>query len=203
MIRLELTEVDLTNSSLAPFWQCLKCSFLLSPVANAKQAVQRINPLTGISLPERHARRNMKRLRLTLRKCGQVNGKTNPQLHFEFFQSEMQPRLHEAAAGRRKVFFVDASHFVLGASLGILWCFSRIFVKTGAGPQRYSVLGRWIAIARSSSRSPPRVMSMPGPRVNCWRRFASSSRPSRHLDPRQRPLSTLPLHRRKSVFIEH
>jgi len=129
------------SSTLAPFWQWLKCSFLVSPVANAKQAVQRIKQLTGIGLSESQARRNMKRLGLTLRKCGQVPGKANPQLQFEFFQSEMQPRLYEAAEGRRKVFFVDAAHFVLGAFLGMLWCFSRISVKTGAGRQRYSVLG--------------------------------------------------------------
>jgi len=128
-------------SSLTPFWQCLKCSFLVSPVANAKQAVQRIQQLTGISLSESQARRSMKRLGLALRKCGQVPGKADPQLQFEFFQSERQPRLREAAEGRRKVFFVDAAHFVLGAFLGMLWCFSRIFVKTGAGRQRYSVLG--------------------------------------------------------------
>ena len=129
------------SSSLAPFWQCLKCSFQVAPVANAKQAVQRIQQLTGVSLSESQSRRIMKRLGLALRKCGQIPGKANPQLQFEFFQTQMQPRLREAAEGRRKVFFVDAAHFVLGAFLGMIWCFSRVFVKTGAGRQRYSVLG--------------------------------------------------------------
>ena len=40
---------DQPSSSLAPFWQCLKCSFQVAPVANAKQAVQRIQQLTDIS----------------------------------------------------------------------------------------------------------------------------------------------------------
>jgi transposase len=39
------------------------------------------------------------------------------------------------------VFFVDAAHFVLGAYLGFLWCFERLFVKSGAGRQRFNVLG--------------------------------------------------------------
>lgn len=129
------------SSSLAPFWQCLKCSFQVAPVANAKQAVQRIKQLTGISLSESQSRRNMKKLGLVLRQCGQIPGKADPQLQFAFFQTQMQPRLREAAEGTRKVFFVDAAHFVLGAFLGMIWCFSRIFVKTSAGRQRYSVLG--------------------------------------------------------------
>lgn len=129
------------SSSLAPFWQCLKGSFQVAPVANAKQAVQRIKQLTGISLSESQSRRSMKRLGLALRKCGQIPGKADPQLQFEFFATQMQPRLREAAEGRRKGFFVDAAHFVMGAFLGRIWCFSRSFVKTGAGRQRYSVLG--------------------------------------------------------------
>jgi transposase len=44
------------------------------------------------------------------------------------------------------VFFVDAAHFVLGAYLGFLWCFERLFVKTGAGRQRFNVLGALNAI---------------------------------------------------------
>ena len=124
------------SGSLAPFWQCLKCSFQVAPVANAKQAVQRIQQFTGVRLSKSQSRRIMKKWGLALRKCGQIPGRANPQLQFEFFQSQMQPRLREAATGKRKVFFVDAAHFLLGAFLGMIWCFSRIFVKTGAGRQR-------------------------------------------------------------------
>jgi transposase len=41
---------------------------------------------------------------------------------------------------------VDAAHFVLGAYLGFLWCFERLFVKTGAGRQRFNVLGALNAV---------------------------------------------------------
>ena len=44
------------------------------------------------------------------------------------------------------MFFVDAAHFVLGAYLGFVWCFERIFVKTGAGRQRFNVLAAMNAI---------------------------------------------------------
>lgn len=54
--------------------------------------------------------------------------------------------MEEANAGKRAVFFVDAAHFVLGAYLGFLWCFERLFVKTGAGRQRFNVLGALNAV---------------------------------------------------------
>lgn len=44
------------------------------------------------------------------------------------------------------MFFVDAAHFVLGAYLGFLWCFERLFVKSGAGRQRFNVLGALNAV---------------------------------------------------------
>lgn len=51
------------------------------------------------------------------------------------------PRLEEAQAGRRAVFFVDASHFVFGAFLGSVWCFTRVFIPSPSGRQRFNVLG--------------------------------------------------------------
>ena len=49
--------------------------------------------------------------------------------------------MEEAQEGERRVFFVDAAHFVMGAFLGMVWCVSRIFLRTSSGRQRYSVLG--------------------------------------------------------------
>jgi transposase len=61
-------------------------------------------------------------------------------------QKKLAPRLEEAQTGERAVFFVDAAHFVLGAYLGFLWCFERLFVKSGAGRQRFNVLGALNAV---------------------------------------------------------
>jgi transposase len=60
---------------------------------------------------------------------------------------ELQPRIEEAKGGVRQLLFVDASHFVLAAFLGCLWCFSRIFVKSPSGRQRYNVLGAFNAVS--------------------------------------------------------
>ena len=58
----------------------------------------------------------------------------------------MEPRLEKAKNGKRKIYFVDAAHFVLGGFLGCLWCFVRLYLPTPAGRQRYNVLGAIDAI---------------------------------------------------------
>ena len=66
-----------------------------------------------------------------------------------FLKEELEPRLAEARAGQRDVFFVDAAHFVLGTFLCYLWCTTRLFVKAAAGRQRYNVLGAWNAVTNT------------------------------------------------------
>lgn len=58
----------------------------------------------------------------------------------------MEPRLAEARGGQRTVFFVDAAHFVFAPFLGIVWCFTRLFVKAPSGRQRLNVLAALNAI---------------------------------------------------------
>lgn len=129
------------SSALDPFWQCLICSFTVAPVANAKAAMVRIEAMTGVRLSESQCRRVMKKMGMSLKKSGQIPGKADGQLQFEFYQTKLQPLLEEARLGKRRVFFVDAAHFVLGAFLGLIWCFTRPFIKTASGRQRYNVLG--------------------------------------------------------------
>ena len=128
-------------SALAPYEECLKCQFSIRPITDAKDAVSRIESFCQIKISESQARRFMKRIGMKLRKTGSMPGKADPQLQFEFYTNELLPKLEEASKGERKVFFVDAAHFVLGAFIGMLWCFSRVFVKTSTGRERYNVLG--------------------------------------------------------------
>src|SRR3954451_6667059 len=69
-----------------------------------------------------------------------------------FLAQELEPRLHEARAGRRAVFFVDAAHFVWAPFLGWLWCLTRLFVRSGTGRKRYSVLGALDAVTHDVIR---------------------------------------------------
>ena len=58
------------------------------------------------------------------------------------------PRVAEAKAGSRYLFFMDAAHFVFGTYLGYLWGFVQILVQTPSGRQRFNVLGALNAITR-------------------------------------------------------
>lgn len=60
----------------------------------------------------------------------------------------MEPRLAEAQAGTRAVYYVDASHFVFGAFLGTVWCALRRWVRAPAGRQRWNVLGALNAVTK-------------------------------------------------------
>lgn len=129
------------SSSVEPYFEQIKKSLDQEPVATTREGADRIEKISGVKLSEDQARRIMKRLGLQYRKSAAVPGKADEQMQFDFLNDELLPRLEEAKQGRRRVFFVDAAHFVLGAFLGMIWCLTRIFVRSGSGRQRYSVLG--------------------------------------------------------------
>jgi transposase len=129
------------SSKVEAFFEQIKASLIENPVFSAKQGAARIREITGFGLSETQTRRIMKRLGLGYRQAAAVPGGANPQMQLDFLRDELLPRLDEARKGKRRVFFVDAAHFVLGAFLGMVWCLQRLFVKSGSGRQRYSVLG--------------------------------------------------------------
>ena len=49
--------------------------------------------------------------------------------------------MEQAKTGKVKLFFVDASHFVMGGFSGAVWTKVRRYVQTACGRQRYNVLG--------------------------------------------------------------
>ena len=75
-----------------------------------------------------------------------IPAKADPEQQAVFLQDVLEPRLAEAKAGQRAVFFVDAAHFVLTAFLGYLWSLKRIFIQAPSGRQRFNVLGALNAV---------------------------------------------------------
>ena len=75
-----------------------------------------------------------------------IPAKADPEVQAHYLRQEMHPRLAEALAGKRVVFFVDAAHFVLAPFLGFLWSFARVFIQAPAGRQRVNVLGALNAV---------------------------------------------------------
>ena len=65
-----------------------------------------------------------------------------------FLEGELKPRLAEAEAGKRHVFFVDAAHCVYGSFLCCLWSFVRLYVRAASGRQRFNILGAFDPVTR-------------------------------------------------------
>lgn len=130
------------KSQLEPFVEEIKEMFKKHPPHSAKEAAHRIQEKTGIQLSVSACRDFLKkRLGMRLRRVGVIPAKADPDKQDKHVEEELNPRLEEAKQGRRAVYFVDAAHFVMGAFLGLVWCFFRVFLRASSGRQRYNVLG--------------------------------------------------------------
>jgi transposase len=70
-----------------------------------------------------------------------VPSKLNSEKQAIFLIETLKPAMDAANTGLINLFFMDASHFVMGGLVGRLWCKVRLWVKTGSGRKRYNVLG--------------------------------------------------------------
>lgn len=116
------------------------------PPTSIKEAMSKIEKLTGFKRSEPQVRKFLKSIGIKRRKVGMVPAKADVEKQETFKKEELEPRLNEAKSGQRAVFFVDAAHFVLAPFLGYLWSFTRLFIKAPAGRKRFNVLGALNAI---------------------------------------------------------
>ena len=131
-------------SALLPHLEAIKTHFQADPPHTVAQASHDIEKLTGIKLSLSACRDFMrKRLGMKCRKMGVIPSKADPDKQKAFLHDSLEPLLEEEKQGKRRVFFVDAAHFVMGAFLGMLWCFERLFLKSSSGRKRYNVLGAY------------------------------------------------------------
>ncbi|MDD5323612.1 MAG: IS630 family transposase [Methylococcales bacterium] len=68
----------------------------------------------------------------------------------EFHDNQLQPILDKAKQGKCTVLFVDAAHFVMGAFLGMVWCFVRLLLPSASGRKRHNVLGAYDPITHEA-----------------------------------------------------
>lgn len=134
------------RSQLEPQRDKLKKLFEEQPPHTVNHAIEMIFETTGIRLKHSGCRDLLKKMGLKFRRTGLVPGKAlddNKQqaAQQEFHDNKLQPVLKEAKAGERHVLFVDAAHFVMGAFLGLVWCFIRVLLPSHCGRMRYNVLG--------------------------------------------------------------
>lgn len=126
----------------------LKEVFKANPPHTVNQAIEMIERETGVRLKHSACRAFLLKIGMKCRRCGLVPGKAKDdekqtQAQQEFHDNKLQPMLEEAKQGKRTVLFVDAAHFVMGAFLGMLWCFVRQLLPSSCGRKRYSVLGAY------------------------------------------------------------
>lgn len=135
------------QSTMTEHKRSLEEVFTAHPPASVKEAQQRLKEQTGIERSPSQVRTFLHRLGLKPRKVGMIPAKADSEQQQNFLDQQLLPRLAEAQAGRRAVFFGDAAHFVLAPFLGILWCLTRLFVQAPAGRQRFNVLAALNAIS--------------------------------------------------------
>lgn len=58
-----------------------------------------------------------------------------------FLDDTLMPLIEKAQNGLVELFFMDASHFVMGGFAGRVWSVVRKYVKTSSGRSRFNVLG--------------------------------------------------------------
>ena len=134
------------ESALMEHEQTIKAYFEQYPPATIKQAMAKIEELTGLKRSETQVGKFLKIIGMKCRKVGMLPAKADPEKQEQFKQEKLEPVLEEAKVGQRKVYFVDAAHFVLAPFLGFLWSFTRLFIQAPAGRQRFNVLGALDAI---------------------------------------------------------
>lgn len=140
------------SSELNDHVESIEEYFRAHPPRSRAEAQDAIEKLTGIRRSPAQIAAFMKRMGMKIRKTGFIPGKVNDEdkqkEQDEFVKNKLQPRLEEAANGKRRVFFVDAAHFVHGVFLGYVWCFVRVFIPSPSGRKRFNVLGALDAVTK-------------------------------------------------------
>ena len=141
-------------SDLAAHREAIREEFTRQPARSIAEACERIEKLTGIRRQPSQVRKFLKDMGLKYQRVRAVpvppkkTLEEHVQTQKQFLEAELKPRLEEAKAGKRHLFFVDAAHMVFGTFLCCLWSFVRQYVRAASGRQRFNVLGALNAITR-------------------------------------------------------
>jgi transposase len=139
--RLKRTDWAGTESERDEHRAALEDHFRNHPPRSAAEAAAEIERLTGIRRGPTQVRQFLKGMGLKCRKLGMIPAKADADEQAKFLDEKLRPRLRQAQRLRRVVCFVDAAHFVHGAFLGYLWCFTRLLLRGPSGRKRFNVLG--------------------------------------------------------------
>lgn len=107
---------------------------------SSAEAAHIIRDISGISFSLTWIREIMHRLGLRFIKTQPIPGRACPERQ-KVWISALQPIIDEAKDGKRKLYFMDAVHFTLEAFNCHVWCKEPLYLKTGAGRNRFNLLG--------------------------------------------------------------
>lgn len=107
---------------------------------SSAEAAHIIRDISGISFSLTWTREIMHRCGLRFIKTQPIPGRACPEKQKEWI-SALQPIIDEAKEGKRKLYFMDAVHFTLEAFTCHVWCKEPLYLKTGAGRNRFNLLG--------------------------------------------------------------
>jgi transposase len=146
--RLKQTDWDGPTSELSGHRRTIEEHFRKNPPRSTAQAAADIERLTGVRRGLTQVRKFLKGMGRKFRKLGMIPARADADVQRKFLDERLWPRLRQARRLRRVVCFVDAAHFVHGAFLGYLWCFTRLLIRGPSGRKRFNVLGAIDAVTR-------------------------------------------------------
>lgn len=108
---------------------------------NLRQISEMIERLTGLKRSRYRISIFLKKNEFRPIKVGLIPAKADVAKQHEFYDSTLKQLMDKAKAGIIQLYFLDASHFVMGGFVGVVWSRVRRFVKSSSGRKRYNVLG--------------------------------------------------------------
>lgn len=107
---------------------------------SSAEAAHIIRDISGIPFSLTWVREIMHRCGFRFIKAQPIPGRACPETQKEWIAA-LQPVMDEAKDGKRKLYFMDAVHFTLEAFTCHVWCKEPLYLKTGAGRNRFNLLG--------------------------------------------------------------
>jgi len=129
------------KSELEKYDDILMEEFDKHPPQTLRDAQERIKSITGLTRSLHRILVYLQKKGLKSRAVGFMPSKANPEVQKSFLDDTLLPLIDKAKAGIIELFFMDASHFVMGGFPGRVWSIVRKWVKTSSGRQRFNVLG--------------------------------------------------------------
>ena len=106
--RLKALHFTRQESALGHQRTTLEAHFRAQPPATVAAAAAQIEALTGIKRGPTQTRQFLRKLGMQPRKLGQIPAKADPEAQEAFKAEKLEPRLAEAQAGQRMVFFTTS-----------------------------------------------------------------------------------------------